>query len=129
MEIASLSYQALVHSTDTSPWIRMSKIGRAPTLPNEHKYGRWDPSVLDGSSHSADPRKKVNNKRIVKWKETINIIISISHYALCDWSILQAASHCMDCYASFLSFPVPLINLLDHKPTGRNSVSNLQHRP
>ena len=99
MEIASLSYQALVHSTDTSPWIRMSKIGRAPTLPNEHKYGRWDPSVLDGSSHSADPRKRVNSKRIVKWKEIINIIISLSHYALCDWSILQAAFHCMDCYA------------------------------
>ena len=65
MEIASLSYQALAHPTYTSPWIRKSKIGRAPTLRNEYKYGRWEPSVLDGSSHSADPRKKVNNKRIV----------------------------------------------------------------
>ena len=113
MEIASLSYQALPHPTYTSPWIRMSKIGRAPTLRNEYKYDRWDPSILDGSSHSADPRKKVNSKRIVKWKETINTIISLSHYALCDWLILQAAFHCMDCYASFLSFPVPLINLRD----------------
>ena len=78
METASRSYQTLVHSTDTSPWIRMSKLGRAPTLRNEHKYGRSDPSVLDGSSHSADPRKKVNNKRIVKWKEIINIIISFA---------------------------------------------------
>ena len=113
------------------------------------------------TSHSADPRKKVNKKRIMKWKEKINIILSLSHYAVCDWSILQAAFHCMDCYASFLSFPVPLINLrdkyltklifsiltvsygsrfspliyglctscLDHKPTGKNSVSNLQYRP
>ena len=36
-----------------------------------------------------------------------------SHNAVCDWSILQAAFHCMDYYASFLSFLVPLINLRD----------------
>ena len=113
MKIASLSYQALAHPAYTSPRIGMPKIGRAPTLRNEYKYGKWDPSVLDGSSHSTDPRKKVNNKRIVKWKEIININIYLSQYTLCDWSILQAAFHCMDCYASFLSFPVPLINLRD----------------
>ena len=60
----------------TSPQIRMSKIGRAPNLQNEYKHGRWNLSVLDGSSPSADSRKKVNHKRIINWKETINIIIS-----------------------------------------------------
>ena len=81
-----------------------------PNLQNEYKHCRWNPSVLDSSSPSADSRKKVNHNRIMKWKEIINIIISLSYYARCDWSILPAAFHC---YASFLSFPVPMINLRD----------------
>ena len=77
MEIASLPYQAVVHSTETSPWSRMSKIGRAPTLQNEYKHGRWDPSAFDGSSPSADPRKKANNERVMKWKEIIFLYLSV----------------------------------------------------
>ena len=76
MEIAILPYQAVVYSTATSPRIRMSKIGRAPTLPNEYKHSRWNPSALDGSSPCADPREKVNNERIMKWEEINNIIVS-----------------------------------------------------
>ena len=74
--MASLPYQAVVYSTATSPRIRMSKIGRAPTLTNEYKHSRWNPSALDGSSPSADPRENVNSERIVKWEEINNIIVS-----------------------------------------------------
>ena len=86
MEIASLPYLAVVHSTATSPQIRMSKIGRAPTLP------RWNPSALDGSSPSADPREKVNNERIMKWEEISNIIAS-APYALGNSSHALKWSH------------------------------------
>lgn len=75
MEIASLPYQAVVHSTDTSPRIRTSKIGRALTLQNEYKQVRWNPSAMDGLSPSADPRGNVSNERIMKWEEINNYYI------------------------------------------------------
>ena len=99
MQTASLPYQVVVHSSDTSPWIRMSKIGRAPTLQNECKHGRWDPTK---------GQQQKNNET-----EIINIMISLSYYAQFDWSILQAAFDCMACHASFPSCPEPLINLRD----------------
>ena len=49
------------------------KIGRASTLQNDYKQGTWDPSALNGSSSSADPRKTANPERMIKWREIIII--------------------------------------------------------